>query len=327
MRVGRTAGILAALLVVAGCGSHEAGRVEAGGVWTLVPPAREHVDGRRLDAADRWARTRVPSLTALLVARHGRLVFERYYHLGLANQPAPLYSVTKSVVSTLVGIALGEGKLKTLDLRVGDVLADTIPAGADPRVRSITLRELLTMSAGLSFGQADPTGEGGGTYRTTPDWVRTILGSALAGDPGTRFSYDNGDAHLVSAILQRVIGTTAAGFARKELFRPLRINVVRWSADRQGITDSAVGLELSPRDLAKLGELYLRGGRWGGRQLVPAAYIRAATSPHISAAQAGPGRANLAALGYGYFWWTYPDQKIRCLRRLRETPGCFGCGT
>lgn len=202
-------------------------------------------------------------------------------------------SVTKSVVSTLVGIALGEGKLKTLDLRVGDVLGGTIPAGADPRVRSITLRELLTMTAGLSFGQTDPTGEGSGAYRTTPDWIRTILGAPLASDPGASFSYDNGEAHLVSALLQRVIGTTAAAFARKELFRPLRINAVRWSADRQGVTDGAVGLELSPRDLAKLGELYLRGGRWGGRQLVPAAYVRVATSPHISAQQADAGRTNL----------------------------------
>ncbi len=285
--------------LASGCGSRSASPVEKTGAWSHVTPAREGVDPKRLAAADRWARSRVPALTSLLVARHGRLVFERYYDLGAPNQRVPILSVTKSIVSTLVGIALGEGRLKTLDVKLRDVFGSDIPVGADPRVRSITLRELLTMTAGFGSTATDPFGDGGSAYRTTPNWVHTILGSPLATDPGAAFAYDNGDAHLVSAILQHVTGETTAAFARANLFRPLRINAGRWWSDRQGVTDGAMGLELYPRDLAKLGELYLRFGRWGDRQLVPASYVRAATSSQVSP------EAAVTGLGYGYFWWTY----------------------
>jgi len=293
------AAVLLITALVSGCGSHSAPTVEKTGTWSHATPAREHVDAKRLAAADQWARRHVPALTSLLVARHGRLVLDRYYHLGASNQRVPILSVTKSVVSTLVGIALGEGKLKTLDVKLGDVLGSDIPADADPRVRSITLRELLTMTAGFGSTATDPFGDGGNAYRTTPDWVHTILGSPLASDPGTAFAYDNGDAHLVSAVLQHVIGETAAAFARANLFRPLRIDSWNWPADRQGVTDGAAGLELYPRDLAKLGELYLRAGRWGDRQVVPASYVSAATGDQVSPEAAVPG------LGYGYLWWTY----------------------
>jgi CubicO group peptidase (beta-lactamase class C family) len=292
-------------LALTGCGSGTPAPVEQTGVWRLVPPAREHVDPKRLAAAGAWADRVLPSLNALLVARHGRLVFEHHYHLGAANQREPILSITKSIVSTLVGIALGDGTLKMLDLKVGDVLGDDVPEGADPRVRSITLRELVTMTSGFGSAATDPLGDGGNAYRTTPDWVRTILGSPLARAPGESFYYDNGDAHLVSAILQRVTGATTAAFARKKLFLPLRIDPGSWWADRQGVTDGAMGLQLKPRDLAKLGQLYLRHGRWGGRQVVPCAYVRDATSSHVSATDTHTG------LGYGYFWWTYEEAGSR----------------
>lgn len=288
--------------IAAGCGSTAVPPVEQTGVWRSASPAREHVDAKALAAAGDWAERGVPALTALLVARHGLLVFERYYHLGAPNQRVPIYSVTKSVVSTLVGIALEQGRLKSLDLKLGDVLGSEIPAGADPRVRSITLRELLTMAAGFGLAATDPLGDGGNAYRTTPNWVRAILQLPLARNPGTAFRYDNGTAHLVSALLQRVTGETAASFARAQLFAPLRIAADGWWADRQGVTDGAQGLQLYPRDLAKLGELYLRAGRWGDRRLLSAGYVRAATTPHVSPAGGG--------IGYGYFWWTYRGREF-----------------
>jgi CubicO group peptidase (beta-lactamase class C family) len=290
--------------VLTGCGSRAAAPVEQTGEWQLVPAGREHVDPGRLAAAGVWGDQSVPSLTAMLVARHGRLVFERYYHLGAVNERGPLLSITKSVVSTLVGIAFGKGMLKTLDVKVGHVLGHEVPEGADARVRSITLRELLTMTSGFGSAATDPLGDGGNAYRTTPNWVRTILGSPLARPPGEAFYYDNGDAHLVSAILQRVTGASTAAFARRNLFRPLRIDPGSWWADPQGVTDGAMGLQLRPRDLAKLGELYLRHGRWDGHQIVPATYVREATRPHVSATDTRAG------LGYGYFWWTHEGARL-----------------
>jgi CubicO group peptidase (beta-lactamase class C family) len=291
--------LLAAALVLAatGCGV-QTDAVERTGTWSRVEPSLAGVDPARLGSADRFAETHVPALTSLLVARHGSLVLERYYHGGAATEPVPVFSVTKSVVSTLVGIALGQRRLRSLDMRVADVLPDQIPHDADPQVRSITLRQLLTMTAGFGSEATDPFA-GGNEFRTAPSWVRSILGSLLTREPGTGFSYDNGDAHLVSAILQRAVGVSAAEFARRHLFGPLRIAPPKWTSDRQGISDGAAGLWLLPRDMAKLGELYLRRGRWAGRQLVPASYVDAATTQQVAAGQ------NTGGLGYGYLWWTF----------------------
>jgi CubicO group peptidase (beta-lactamase class C family) len=294
---GRAASALFLVALVSACAS-QTPPVERSGTWSRIAPRLAGVDPQRLAAADRWARSHVPALTSLLVARRGQLVLERYYHLGRLDQPVPILSITKSVLSTLVGIALAEHRLKSLDLTVGDVLGSEIPTGADRRVRSITLRELLTMTAGFGSPTTDPFADGGNAFRTTPNWVRTILGSPLSRSPGAGFYYDNGDAHLVSTMLQHATGGSAATFARAHLFRPLQIVTPRWGADRQGVTDGAAGLWLRPRDLAKLGELYLRHGRWGTRQVVPASYVDAATRPQIST---GIG----AALEYGYLWWTY----------------------
>ena len=155
------------------------------------------------------------------------------------------------------------------------------------------------MTSGFGSSASDPFGDGDGSYRSSPDWTHTILGSPLARDPGTAFFYDNDNPQLVSSILQQLTGETAAAFARARLFKPLETEPGTWWADRRGVTDGAAGLLLRPRDLAKLGELYLRHGRWRGRQLVPAWYIRDATSTQVLPA------STQAGLGYGYLWWTF----------------------
>ena len=128
----------------------------------------------------------MPTLASVLVLRRGRLVFERYYHGATAEQERNVFSVTKSVLSALVGIALREGDLRSLDQRLVDFFPEKLEGSTDSGVRSITLRELLTMTAGY---RDEP-------IFATDDWVRTLMNRPLASDPGATWAYDDGSAHL-----------------------------------------------------------------------------------------------------------------------------------
>jgi CubicO group peptidase (beta-lactamase class C family) len=216
--------------------------------------------------------------------RHGRVVFERYYHGLNGTEERDVFSVTKSVLSALVGIALRDGKLRSVDQRLVDFFPQLLESNADPRVRVITLRQLLTMTAG---------------YRTAPivstdDWVRTLMNRSLASEPGKTFSYDDGSAHLLSAVLTKATGERADELAQRELFGPLGIRIHRWTSDGQGHALGSTGLFLRPRELLMLGQLYLQKGRWRDRQVVPAAWVRQSTTAQATI----PG-----GYAYGYLWW------------------------
>lgn len=216
--------------------------------------------------------------------RHGHVVFEHYYDGSNGTEERDVFSVTKSVVSALVGIALRDGKLRSLDQRLVDFFPQELESNADPRVRAITLRDLLTMTAGYRPAH----------IVSTDDWVRTLLNRSPASDPGKTFAYDDGSAHLLSAVLTKVTGERADELAQHELFGPLGIRVSRWTSDGQGHALGSTGLFLRPRELLMLGQLYLQKGSWRGRQVVPGAWVRDSTRTHVSI----PG-----GYAYGYLWW------------------------
>ena len=193
--------------------------------------------------------------------------------------------MTKSVVSALVGIALQEHTIRSLDQRLGDYFPRYVLHARDTRVRRITLRELLTMTSG---------------YRdvatvSSDDWLRTQIDRPLAADPGRSWGYDNGSFHLLSAVLTKATGLTASAYAQRVLFAPLGVAAPVWPTDGQGHSLGNTGLRLSTRDLLRIGELYLHGGRLRGRTVVPAAWVRQTTRP-VTALGHG--------YGYGYGWWS-----------------------
>jgi CubicO group peptidase (beta-lactamase class C family) len=251
--------------------------------WQVATPADEGVDPAKLDAAVRRIQNEDGAVLALLVARHGRLVLERYFHGYDRGYPFDVYSVTKSVTSALAGTVLAD----RLDARLPDLLPDKVPRAA----RSITLRQLLTMTAGFP-GDADPRNGVG----EPANLVRALLRRPIVRTPGSQFAYDTPSAHLVSAVISHVSGTSEGRLAQKRLFDPLGIRLFDyWPKDDQGVTYGGTGLSLTARQAAKLGQLYLDGGRWHGRQLVPRAWVEESTRSHVSL---GHGA------GYGYFWWT-----------------------
>jgi CubicO group peptidase (beta-lactamase class C family) len=251
--------------------------------WPVAAPAEEGIDPTRLGASVRRIQAEDGAVLALVVARHGRLVLERYLHGYDRGYAFDVYSVTKSVTSALAGMVLAN----RLDARLPELLPDAVPAAA----RAITLRELLTMTAGFP-GDADPRNGVG----DPPNLVRALLQRPIVRTPGSRFAYDTPSAHLVSAVISHAAGLPEGRLAERRLFAPLGIHLSEyWPKDDQGVTYGGTGLSLTAREAAKLGQLYLDGGRWHGRQLVPRTWVAASTRAHVAL---GHGQ------GYGYFWWT-----------------------
>jgi CubicO group peptidase (beta-lactamase class C family) len=281
--------------------------------WRTAAPKDHGIDTAPLgDALTRAAYAHVRSV---LLVRHGYLVFEHYRHGLDQSSGHDVRSVTKSVVGALVGIALAEGKIKSLEQTVGELLPAQLPKDADPRVAGVTVRELLTMTSGLPSNAAIIDD----AVWNSPDWIRYILSMRLDTDPGSHFAYTDQGAHLLSAIVANAAGQSTLAFARATLFVPLGIRTdgafepvlggkidqseldayqragMAWPVDPQGYHYGGAFLRLPARDLAKVGYLYLNGGRWDGTQVIPADYVAAATSPDGSS-------PNLTA-GYGWLWW------------------------
>ena len=262
------------------------------GDWRTATAAEVGLDTKRLERALGQV-AELEGLRGILVARHGRLVVERYFGGSAGHRLHNLKSASKSVLSALAGMAIEQGLLN-LDQPIADLLPEAADLD-DKGKRKITVRHLLTMTSGLestSFGNY-------GSWVAARNWVRAALARPLQAEPGTRFSYSTGGTHLLSATLSRAAGRSTHDFAREHLFAPLGIRRSAWARDRQGVHMGGNNLSLLPRDMLKFGQLYLNRGRWNGQQLLPWQWIDESTRPGL----VGPrGRGRIYG-GYGYLWW------------------------
>jgi CubicO group peptidase (beta-lactamase class C family) len=266
-------------------------------------PEQQGMDASALSRGLRDLDAQTKGLHSLLVARNGCIVLEAYWPTYERDKKHYLNSATKSFLSSLVGIALKDGKL-----RIDDPILPALPEypdrGDDPRKRGITIKHLLTMSSGISWPQK-ATGENASVEMDkSPDWVRYIIDRPMAAEPGAVTNYSNGDSHLLAAALQRITGMTALEFARERLFEPLGIHDVAWDTDPQGRNIGSAALQMRPRDMLRFGLLYLQRGRFGGRQIVDSSWVDSATTAHVKMPTAG-GPAD-----YGYYWWLYPEKGL-----------------
>ena len=271
--------------------------------WRTSTPEQQGMDSAQLVQMLDAVTARKLNIHSLLIVRHGYLVAEVYYDANSPTLKHELYSVTKSFTSALVGLAIQKGFIDSLNHPVLDFFADRQVANLDARKKAMTLEHLLTMSSGLEWP------ESGSSYTTTDnpyvrmmrssDWVQFVLDRPMADQPGATFNYNSGSSHLLSAIVQKTTRQSTLAFAQEYLFKPLGITDLVWGADASGVAVGGSDLRLTPRDMAKFGYLYLKGGVWEGRQIVPAEWVRASTTPHIKSTD--------AALGYGYQWWIQPD--------------------
>ncbi|HEX8168197.1 MAG TPA: serine hydrolase [Beijerinckiaceae bacterium] len=278
--------------------------------WPITAPAEQGLDPgllcglvARLEAPDR------PNLHGVLVARHGRLVFEHYAAgederwarpLGrVEHGPDILHdqrSVSKSVTALLVGIAVGRGVLD-----VEAPVTGFFPEYADlrtPERDRILVRHLLTMSPGLAWEEEQrPYGaplNSAAVMARSPEPYRFVLEQPVVAPPGAQYNYNSGATALLGKIVSKAVDAPLEEFARTALFEPLGIAAFEWGRLRNGDAGAAWGLRLRPRDMAKIGQLVLNEGAWNGRQVVPAAWVREMTAPRIT----GQG-----TFLYGYQWW------------------------
>lgn len=267
--------------------------------WRRSSPEAQGMDSKVLaDAFDYIRQHQVP-IHSLTIVRNGYIVLDAYFWPFQDGQWHDLASVTKSVTSSLVGIAIGEHKLSGVEQPLLPVFGRRQVAHRDARKERITLEHLLTMTSGLDCVASHEVTLF--QMMQSRDWIRFMLDLPMRDEPGSRYEYCSGGMHLLSGVLTRVTGTSTLDFARRELFAPLGITQVTWPTDPQGIAFGWGDLHLQPRDMAKLGYLWLHGGRWEGRQVIPAEWLRAATRVH-----AHPGYSPGQEYGYGF--WVYPDR-------------------
>jgi len=235
-------------------------------------------------------------LHGLLVIRHGYIVLEKYFAPFEQSTAHSLYSCTKSFVSALMGIAVGRKYVSDVMLPVLDFFPGRSFQGVNASKKAITLENLLTMSSGLDWAEGDDTYDR--MYLYSRDWVKFVLDAPMASRPGQVFNYSSGSSHVLAAIIQEASGMNTYDFARKALFHPLGIADPDWERDPSGIPIGGWGMSLSPRDMAKLGYLYLHEGMWDGKQILPASWVRDSTRPHITAD---------GGWEYGFQWWVDPS--------------------
>jgi len=277
--------------------------------WAADPLPRSAPEAQGVSSADvlsfvRAADAQIEGMHSFMLVRHGHVVAEGWWTPYDAATRHQLYSLTKSFTSTAVGLAVADGKL-TIDDLVLPLFPAEAPAEPSDNLKAMRVRDLLSMSTG-HHDEAP--------FRNTPRWVASFLGHPVAHKPGTFFLYNTPASNTLSAIVQRAVATPVPDYLRPRLFEPLGIDTPRWDLSPDGIPIGGYGLYLRTEDIAKFGQLYLQKGEWQGRQLVPAAWVEAATSRQVSN---GSKPESDWEQGYGYQFW-------RCRHRAYRGDGAFG---
>ena len=289
--------------------------------WAVATPEAEGLDAALLcGIGPRLEALKEANAHSVVITRHGRLVYEHYLtgndeRLGMSLSEVnfnvgtkhDIRSISKSVTSLLVGIALDRGLITDLDAPVFSFF----PEYGDlrtPEKDRMTLRHLLTMSSGLAWDETSVAFTNPlNTYsqmEIAPRADHFVLAQPLAAPPGTVFNYNSGGAELLGLILRKVSGKRLTEFAKETLFDPLGIEDWEWEGSSGFNPAAASGLRLRPRDLAKIGQLVLERGKWHGRQIVSSSWIEDSTTPRLSGDDAAMMFYRPEGItSYGYLWW------------------------
>ncbi|MFC4098134.1 serine hydrolase domain-containing protein [Paenibacillus xanthanilyticus] len=295
--------------------------------WPTPDPAAVGMDTRKLAGLEAVIASEYANINAVVVARNGALAYERYWRGVSPDHPHHVASVTKSVLSALIGLAIEDGHIRDVDQKVLEFFPAYRPAADNGVIANITIRHLLTMTAPYPFeAWREPLDQ----LCMQPDWAAYTMGKLGRGGNIGDFKYSTSGAHLLSVILTRSTGSSAREFANERLFRPLGMreipaygmtaygfdelfgHAVRgWVEDPSGHSTGGWGLTLTPRDMARFGLLYLNQGRWGDAQILSPAWIDASTAVN--------------AHGYGYLWWVREEDGRRAFMALGDGGSAICC--
>jgi CubicO group peptidase (beta-lactamase class C family) len=296
--------------------------------FPAATPASAGLDSALLARADSVADRDLPALLSLAILRADKLAFERYWHGADRGTVFNVKSVSKSILSALIGIAVRDGFIPTLDRPVAEILPEyfTRPpappnlafgpaiARMDSARRLLTVRHLLTMTLGMAWQENGPLTN---AFLSSSNYVRFAAELPMEEAPGTRFHYNTAGTHLLSAVLQRSTGMPNPRFGEEHLFGPAGFTLRGWSVDPQGVAIGGAEMFFTARDLLRFGQLYLHRGKLHGRQIVPADWVERSWARQVPVED----RNYLAMVpgldGYGYLWWR---------RSVRGTPVYCGLG-
>jgi CubicO group peptidase (beta-lactamase class C family) len=264
--------------------------------WPTSSPEEQGMNPDLLSAMLDHIEQTNPEIHSITIIRNGYMVFDEYYPNDdfARGEPHPICSCTKSIVSILIGIAIEQGYIAGIDQPVLSFFPEKTVESLTPRKEAMTLKDLLTMSAGFSC-QDDESVAAMEQMIASGDYTEYLLDRPMFHRPGTHFVYCNGVSHLLSSILTRATGMSTSVFAYEHLFRPLGITNVVWGIEPHGINLGYTDVYMKPHDMAKIGLLYLNQGQWDGEQIVSSDWVAESTRQQIY--------ANRDSEGYGYQWW------------------------
>jgi CubicO group peptidase (beta-lactamase class C family) len=267
--------------------------------WKASTPKEQGMDPQYLEQMESYIDEKGlrSYIDSILIVRNGYLTYEAYPS-GLydENSPHNIYSCTKSIISALIGIGIGEGYINSINDHMINYFPNRTIKNLNSQKQAVTLKHLLTMTSGLEWD--DNIDYYNMTFHS--DWVQYVLDRPMTTQPGIAWNYNSGGSHLLSAILQQVTPNGTLAYAKLHLFDPLNITNYTWSTDHDGVPIGGTGLRLTPRDMAKFGFLYLNNGYWNDSQLVPSSWVDKSQKPYLNLQfEENQG------LGYGYQWWIY----------------------
>jgi CubicO group peptidase (beta-lactamase class C family) len=277
----------------------------AGNGWKVSTPETQKLDPMLvaelyLDAAE------LETLYGLLVIKNGYLIAERYFNEGSVEQLSKRASVTKSYTSALVGIALNQGCLTSVNQKMIDFFPEVAEKITDSRKKQITIQDMLQMRAGYPWEETDTS-----LWEAlwSGHYIHNIIDFPLASDPGIQFQYSNLTSHWLGIIVSRACNTDLKSFGQEHLFSPLDVKVGDWNRDLNGYYIGGGDIQFTARDMATFGLLYLNDGEYGGKQIIPASWVRKSLQNYSEDAWITKDKLNKVGryfrnLGYGYQWWS-----------------------
>tara|TARA_A100000171_G_scaffold52081_1_gene68946 strand:+ start:3465 stop:4433 length:969 start_codon:yes stop_codon:yes gene_type:complete len=268
--------------------------------------------------------TSYDNITGIVVLKDNKITHENYFHEYNQNDTIHIASVTKSILSILIGIAIDKGFIKSLDQNVLDFFPDYQVKRREQVIQKVTVRHLLTMTAPYKF-KSEPYTQ----VYSSEDWTKEVLDLLGGKNLNENFKYTTIGLQVLSGILINTTGHSVLNFANENLFKPLGIkkpnnlrihnkqehfdflkgrHVNGWIMDPIGTNTAGWGLTLTTRDLAKIGQLYLNKGKWNNQQILSSKWVEDSTKAH----------SNYGELSYGYLWWIIDDQKNNCFAAIGD---------
>ncbi len=290
------------LLISVSCSDNPTGQDGSSDLWAVASPESQNMDSETLnELTQKIAAGEFGDINSIVIVKNGKLVYEEYFNGASRDNLNLASAVTMNIASTLVGCALDEGKLASLDEKILPYFDDYgIPDNMSAWKINLTVGDILQMKSGFAWDELTlPLSDPGNSYNAminSTDCYQYVLNLKMETEPGAEWNYNSGAAMLLARVIESSTGLNAEQYAKEKIFQPLGITNYKWFkwfAGSEGIPNTANGLRMRAVDMAKIAYLYMNDGMWNGKQIVSSDWVSQATTPST----------DFGDHGYGYMWW------------------------